>query len=97
MENLILFNEKRIIAGENIDYIQILQKHQRDDEKHLKVFEMVIWCCGFQKIQKLKRANSFSLDWSISSKESLDNNTIQLITLSNEGVALVNVNKLKAY
>jgi hypothetical protein len=30
-------------------------------------------------------------------KKAFDNNTIQLITLSNEGVALVNVNKLKTY
>jgi hypothetical protein len=30
-------------------------------------------------------------------KKALNNNTIQLSTLSNEDIALVNVNKLKAY
>jgi hypothetical protein len=39
MEDLILFDEKKIIAAENIDYIQILRKHQRDDEKNSKAFE----------------------------------------------------------
>ncbi len=39
MEDFILFNDKIIIVGENIDYIQILKKHQRDDEKQLKKFK----------------------------------------------------------
>ncbi len=46
MEDLILLDEKRIIATKNIDYIQILRKNQRDDEKHLKKFEdgdLVLW------------------------------------------------------
>jgi hypothetical protein len=33
MEDLVLLDEKRIITGENINYIQILWKHQKDDEK----------------------------------------------------------------
>jgi hypothetical protein len=39
MEDLVLLDEKRIIAGENINYIQILWKHKKYDEKHLKKFE----------------------------------------------------------
>jgi len=39
MEYLVIFDEKRIVVGENIDYIQILWKHKKNDEKHLKVFE----------------------------------------------------------
>ncbi len=39
MEDLVQLDEKRIIPGENIDYIQIPRKHQRDEEKHLKKFE----------------------------------------------------------
>jgi hypothetical protein len=31
--NLVMLDEKRIIVGENIEYIQILKKHQKDDEK----------------------------------------------------------------
>jgi hypothetical protein len=33
MENLVLFDEKMIIARDNINYIHILLKHQKDDEK----------------------------------------------------------------
>jgi hypothetical protein len=32
MEDLVMFDEKRIIEVENIDYIQIIRKHQKDDE-----------------------------------------------------------------
>jgi hypothetical protein len=32
MEDLILLDEKIYIARKNIDYIQILRKHHRDDE-----------------------------------------------------------------
>jgi hypothetical protein len=39
MEYLVILDEKRIMVRENIDYIQILWKHKKDDEKHLKVFE----------------------------------------------------------
>ncbi len=31
MKDLVLLDEKRIRARENIDYIQILNKYQRDD------------------------------------------------------------------
>ncbi len=34
-----LFDEKRIMVGENIAYIQIFRKHKRDDETHFKIFE----------------------------------------------------------
>jgi hypothetical protein len=53
-EDLILFDEKKIIVGKNIDYIQILRKHQKDDEKHLKKFEngdLVLWLPKDPKIK----------------------------------------------
>jgi hypothetical protein len=34
------------MTRENIDYIQIPRKHQRDDDKHLKTFkdgDLVLW------------------------------------------------------
>jgi hypothetical protein len=46
MEDLVLFDKKRIIARENINYIQTFRNHQRGDEKLLKIFEdgnMVLW------------------------------------------------------
>jgi hypothetical protein len=33
MEDLVLFYDKNIIARKNINYIQILRKHHKDDEK----------------------------------------------------------------
>jgi hypothetical protein len=57
MEDLILLDEKRIIVGENIDYIQILRKHKRDDEKHLKKFkdgDLVLWLPKDPKINEGK-------------------------------------------
>jgi hypothetical protein len=59
MEDLILFDEKMIMAR---DYIYIFQKHQRDDEKHLKVFEdgdLVLW---FPKDPKIKEGK-FLFPW----------------------------------
>jgi hypothetical protein len=59
MEDFILLNDKKYIVGENIDYIQILRKHQRDDEKQLKKFEvgdLVFW---LPKDPKIKEGNSF--------------------------------------
>ncbi len=50
MEDFILLNDKKIIVGENIDYIQILKKHQR----HLKKFEvgdLVFWLPKDPKIK----------------------------------------------
>jgi hypothetical protein len=60
--------------------------------------KMVIWCCGFQKIQKLKKANSF-FPWigPFRVKKVFDNNIVQLSTLSNEDVALLDINQLKPY
>jgi hypothetical protein len=52
MEDLVLLAEKMIIAGENINYIQTLIKHQRNNEKWLNTFEDGDRCCGFQRIQK---------------------------------------------
>jgi hypothetical protein len=46
VKNLVLLGEKKIIVGENIDYIQILRKHKKDDEKHLKKSkdgDLVLW------------------------------------------------------
>jgi hypothetical protein len=63
MEDLVLLDEKMIIAGKNIVYIQILWKHQRDDEKHLEVLEdgdLVLWLL---KDPKIKKANSFFHLW----------------------------------
>jgi hypothetical protein len=57
MEDLILLDGKRIIARENIDYIQILRKHQRDDEKNLNKFEdgdLVLWLPQDPKIKEGK-------------------------------------------
>jgi hypothetical protein len=57
IEDLILLDGKRIIARENIDYIQILRKHQRDDEKHLNKFEdgdLVLWLPKDPKIKEGK-------------------------------------------
>jgi hypothetical protein len=59
MEDLVFFYEKRIIVGENIDYIQILRKHKRNDEKQLKKIEdgdFVLWLL---KDPKFKEGNSF--------------------------------------
>jgi hypothetical protein len=61
MEDLVLFAKKRIIAGENIKYIQTLKKHQRNNEKWLKIFEdgdMVLW---FPKDPKKFKRNFFFL------------------------------------
>jgi len=57
MEDLVLLAEKRIIAGENINYIQTLRKHQINNEKWLKIFEdgdMVLWLPKDPKIKKVK-------------------------------------------
>jgi hypothetical protein len=54
---------------------------------------MGILCCDFQKIQKLKKANSFFLE----ANKAFGNNIVQLNVLSNEDVVLLNVNKLKVY
>jgi len=98
MEDLVIFDEKRIMVGENIDHIQILWKHKRDDEKHLKVFEdgdLVLWLPKDPKIKENKflfpSTNPFQV------KKAFGNNIVQLNTLSNEDVVLVNVNKLKVY
>jgi ABC-type molybdate transport system substrate-binding protein len=59
MEDLILLAKKRIIARENINYIQTLRKHQRNNEKWLKIFEdgdMVLW---LPKDPKIKKRNFF--------------------------------------
>jgi hypothetical protein len=59
MEELVLLDKKRIIARKNIVYIQIIWKHQRDDEKHLKVLEdgdLVLW---FLKDPKIKEGKFF--------------------------------------
>lgn len=53
MEDLILLDEKNI-TRKNLDYIEILRKHQRDDEKQLKKFkdgDFVLW---FPKDPKIK-------------------------------------------
>jgi hypothetical protein len=68
MEDLVLLDDKRIIVEENINYIQTLRKHQRDDEKWLKIFEdgdKVLW---FPKDPKIKEGDFFSLDWFILSE-----------------------------
>ncbi len=63
-----------------------------------KYLKMEIWCYGFQKDPKIKEGN-FLFPWigSFWMKKDFNNNNVQLNTLSNEDVALVNVNKLKAY
>jgi hypothetical protein len=57
MEDLVLFDEKNIIVGENINCIQILRRHQRDDQKHLKNFEdgdLMLWLPKDPKIKEGK-------------------------------------------
>jgi hypothetical protein len=57
MRDLVIFDEKRIVVRENIDYIQILKKYQRDDEKHSRIFEdgdLVLWLREDQKIKEGK-------------------------------------------
>jgi hypothetical protein len=59
MEDLVIFDEKIIIIGENIDFIQLIKKHKKDDEKHLKRFEdgdLMMWLL---KDPKIKKENSF--------------------------------------
>jgi len=54
MEDLVMFDEKRIIEVENIDYIQIIRKHQKDDEILKKRFEygdLVLWLPKHPKIE----------------------------------------------
>ncbi len=63
MEDLLILNEKRIVVGSNIEFIQIIWKHKRDDEKHLKVFEdgdFVLWLPKDPKIKEGK----FLFPWS---------------------------------
>jgi hypothetical protein len=98
MEALILLNEKRILAQENVDYIQILRMHHRDDEKHLKRFEdgnLVLWLPKDPKINE----GEFFFPWTspFRIKKAFNNNIVQLSTLSNEDIAVVNVNKFKVY
>jgi len=98
MEDLVLLDEKQITVWKNIDYVQIFRKLQRNDEKHLKIFEdgdLVLWLWKDLKIKEGK----FLFPWTdlFSIKKAFTNNTIQLNTSSNEDVTLVNVNKLKAY
>jgi hypothetical protein len=57
MEDLVFLDEKMIIAKENIVYIQIFWKRQRDDEKHLEVLEngdLVLWLLKDPKIKEGK-------------------------------------------
>ncbi len=57
MENLVLLDEKRIRVRKNIDYIQILRKHKKYDEKHLKKFkdgDFVLWLPKDSKIKEGK-------------------------------------------
>jgi hypothetical protein len=45
------------MTRENIDYIQIPRKHQRDDDKHLKTFkdgDLVLWLPKDPKIKEGK-------------------------------------------
>ncbi len=98
MRDLVIFDEKRIVVRENIDYIQILKKYQRDDEKHSRIFEdgdLVLWLREDQKIKEGK----FLFPWigPFWAKKTFDNNIVQLSMLSNEDMALVNINKLKPY
>jgi hypothetical protein len=54
MEDLVMLDEKTIITRENIDYIQIIRKHQKDDEIFLKRFEdgdLVLWLPKDPKIE----------------------------------------------
>jgi len=37
------------------------------------------------------------MNWHVSNKKCLNNNIVQLSTLTNEDITLVSVNKLKAY
>jgi hypothetical protein len=50
---------KKIIARENIDYIQIKKNIRGMMKNILRDSKMEIWCCGFQRIPKLRRGNSF--------------------------------------
>jgi hypothetical protein len=93
-----MIDEKRIIVRENIDYIQIIRKHKRGDDKHFKRFEdgdLVMWLPKDPKIKEGK----FFFSWAspIQVNKALNNNIVQLNTLSNEDISIVNVNKLKAY
>jgi hypothetical protein len=97
MENLVIFDGKNIIIGKNIDYIQIIRKHKKDDEFFFKRFEdgdFVMWLLKDPKIKEGK----FLFMWTslIRVTKALNNNIVQLSTLSNEDITLVNVNKLKA-
>lgn len=62
-----------------------------------KYLKMEIWCCGFLRIQKLKKKILFPWIGPFKVKKAFNNNNIQLSTLNDENVALVNANKLKAY
>jgi hypothetical protein len=39
MEDLVIFDEKIIIIGEDIDFIKVIKINKKDDEKHFKRFE----------------------------------------------------------
>lgn len=94
MKDLVLLDEKRIVT---ILYPNIF-KNQKDDEKHLRIFEngdLVLWLWKDRKIKKEK----FFFPWSgpFWVKKTFDNNIVWLSMLSNEDVILVNINKLKPY
>jgi hypothetical protein len=57
MEDLVMLDEKEIIVGKNIDYIQLIKKHQKDDEIFLKRFkdgDLVLWLPKDPKIKEGK-------------------------------------------
>ncbi len=80
------------------DYIQILKKHQRDGQKHLKKFkdgDLVLWLWKDPNIKEEKFLFSWIGPFRV--KKAFNNNIVQLNKLNNEDITLVNVNKLKAY
>ncbi len=62
MEDLAQIDKLRWEASDNMDYIQILQKEQRDHGQKLKVFEkgnLVLWMPKDEKI----KSGKFRMPW----------------------------------
>jgi hypothetical protein len=55
MKDLVIFDEIIIIIGKNIDFIQEIKKHKKDDEFFFKRFEdvdLVMWLLKDPKIKE---------------------------------------------
>jgi hypothetical protein len=98
MEDLFRLDKTHWQAKENINHIQLLHKEQRDEKGKIKSFKegkLVLWMFKATKI----KGGKFTLPWKgpFKIEKVFDNNTMELSTISDEGVKRVTINKLKVY